>query len=644
MLQGWRPNYWKLLRSVETGSVFRPEFGPYTAVVPGSVHTTLKNEGIIPDWNKGRQSLSCEWIEHRQWEFFTDFKENELPTGKEMTLYAEGLDYSGCVLVDGNLVTSFAGALLRHSIRLGKILSDGRSHRLSLIFDLPPEEQGQVGVTSHSRYFKPRYSFSWDWCVRLVPVGISDKLTLVVGPQNVEVLNARTETTRQLQRGRVIVQLHNPGNKTSVRLRLQAPRTNALIVDKKVVLGKGAKTILINVRQPEIWWPNGSGDARCYRLEISSGGDTLFSGPVGFKHVRWLPCAKAPSDARPLLCEVNGKPLFLQGVNWTPQTMDYPAATDADCRKLVLLYKSMGCNLVRVWGGGYLEREIFYRECDAAGLMVWQEFPLSSSGVESEAPRGRKMIRLLEKIVTDYVRRRSSHPCMVAWCGGNELQKAPASLDDIPAPLNEGHPAIAAMARIVKREQPEIRFFPTSPSGPLFYAHRCAMGTGRHHHVHGPWDRVASEAEWQDYWKHDDSLLRAETGVAGASSEKLLRRYAEGESIWPPSFTNPWWRHSSAWWLQWELFENELRNLSPSVQIKTYIKLSQERQAKFLALAAISCKRRFPTCAGFIVWMGHDAFPCPSNTSLIDFDRQPKPAYYALQKVFLASSSDFYRR
>jgi beta-mannosidase len=34
------------------------------------------------------------------------------------------------------------------------------------------------------------------------------------------------------------------------------------------------------------------------------------------------------------------------------------------------------------------------------------------------------------------------------------------------------------------------------------------------------------------------------------------------------------------------------------------------------------------------VWMGHDCFPCPSNTSVIDFAGKPKPAWEALKEVF----------
>jgi beta-mannosidase len=234
------------------------------------------------------------------------------------------------------------------------------------------------------------------------------------------------------------------------------------------------------------------------------------------------------------------------------------------------------------------------------------------------------------------VRRRSHHACLLLWCGGNELQDAPPQPGAPTRPQDETHPALAALQKVVAREDPGTRFLPASPSGPVFYAQRADMGKGIHHHVHGPWDTGGqSEAEWLDYWSHDDSLLRSEAGVTGTAEAREMERYVGGkESVWPPGTENPSWRHSSAWWLNWRDFEGLVGGMSEREALARVVEISQARQARFLEIAARACKDRFPRCAGFLVWMGHDAFPCPANTSFIDFDRQPKAAYDALRAVF----------
>jgi hypothetical protein len=35
--------------------------------------------------------------------------------------------------------------------------------------------------------------------------------------------------------------------------------------------------------------------------------------------------------------------------------------------------------------------------------------------------------------------------------------------------------------------------------------------------------------------------------------------------------------------------------------------------------------------------MGHDPFPCPSNTAVLDFYGRPKPAAEALRRIFLTT-------
>ena len=69
---------------------------------------------------------------------------------------------------------------------------------------------------------------------------------------------------------------------------------------------------------------------------------------------------------------VNGKPLFVKGVNW--------CTTDALLRcprerteRFLTLAKEQHVQLLRAWGGGIPESDDFYDLCDRLGLMVMQE-------------------------------------------------------------------------------------------------------------------------------------------------------------------------------------------------------------------------------------------------------------------------------
>lgn len=632
-LCGWRPYAWQIGRSMELGMTLHCDISEMPATFPGSVQASLLAAGLIKDWNDGRNSLACEWVEHRHWEFITDIPVNTMAAGEDATLHAETLDHSGWVLVDGRVVATFSGSLTRQKIGLGKALSDGKAHMLSIVFDTPPEEQGQVGFTSRSRHFKPRYNFSWDFCPRFVPIGASGDLWLEFGAPAAELIRVTPRLRDDLATGEVEVRLNGIRADAVATARLSLDGRE--VVSASLALVKGENVLRLETRSPDLWWPNGHGAQTLHDLVVESNdGAEIARTRVGFKHVAWEPCEGAPEGATPWICVVNGRRIFLQGVNWTPVRLDYLSVTAEDYRRRVMLYRDMGCNVLRVWGGGFLETKMFYDLCDEAGLMVWQEFPLSSSGIDNYAPEDAEAITRLAGIARDYMRRRGHHASRLLWCGGNELQHAEGRKDGAGIPLTLEHPCLAALNRVVAEEDPGTRFLPTSSSGPRFMAFEKDYGKGLHHDVHGPWN-VETIEKWRLYWAGDDALLRSETGAPGAASLACIEKHRGDENPWPPDATNRLYLHACSWWLQWDKFKKQLEGLPEREALARYVELSQALQAEALAVAAAACRGRFPRCGGVLLWMGHDLFPCPINTSVIDFDATPKAAYHAVRAEFL---------
>ena len=294
----------------------------------------------------------------------------------------------------------------------------------------------------------------------------------------------------------------------------------------------------------------------------------------------------------------------------------------------------MGCNILRVWGGGYLEKECFYDLCDEMGIMVWQEFPLSSSGIANEPPGDDASVDALEEIARSYVARRGHHASLIVWSGGNEL-----TFEEL-RPITTDHPMIRRFQTIVRAEDGERRFLPSSPSGPRFLGEAADYGKGVHWDVHGPWWPEAGKEYpegWRRYWEGDDALFRSEVGFPGASPATLVRRYKGGLSELPATAENPLWARTS-WWVDWDDLIRE-KGREPA-NYEEYVRWSQERQAEALSVAARACKGRFPRCGGFIIWMGHDSFPCTANTAVIDFEGEPKPAAMAVREIFRTAPSD----
>jgi len=646
-LTGWRPFTWRLGKSMENASVLTADIGPLPARVPASVQQLLFEAGLLPDWNAGLNSLACEWVEHRHWDFSARVSPELLAPGERAILDAPGLDYSGWILIDCVEKARFEGALVPHRIDLGTALSDGKAHLLSLVFEEPPREQAQYGYTSLSRHFKPRYNYSWDWCPRIVPTGAWEPAALLTGPDcDWTLATVTTALEADNSTGNVTAVVEHTGSAQGYTLSLKLSRGEETVAAVSAPAAGNVCKVSLPRCSVEPWFPNGSGPQPLYQAHVSAhdvNGMEVWaaSRTVGFKRVEWRACEGAPAGAEPWLCVVNGTPVFLQGVNWVPPKAVYHDATREDYERLIGLYRDMGVNVLRVWGGGILEKREFYTLCDAAGILVWQELPLSSSGIENCPPDAPEAITLLESIADSYIRRRGHHASLLLWSGGNELTwGGPGNTTGI-IPLDYSHPCIAALKNLIGKRDPAHRFIATSPTGPRFYAEARECGQGLHHDIHGPWGLGSFEGAtfcerleaWRNYWEGDDALFRSEVGMPGAAAPACLERFAEPGLLWPPE--GRYWMHTAAWWTQWEFFKAGT-GLTGDVEtdLAAYVEETQACQAEAYGIAAKTCKDRFPRCGGFIIWMGHDCFPCPANNSVIDFLCAPKPAYYALQKVF----------
>lgn len=635
---GYMPTSW-MGKSMELGFALEPEIAPVSARVPGSVQGALRAAGLLPDWFEGLNSRACEWVENRDWVFSAKLPDAWFQAGRRFVLHCGGLDGSGIVVFNKRQVGAFDNAFLPYPFDLTESVQDS-GNELQLIFFTPPRWLGQIAYTSRMKDWKIRFNYGWDWMQRLVQIGPWEPLTLAV-TQGAEITSWRCRSDWDVAGKTGILWLKGTleADATS-RYRVRVALYSGNVVLKATELtpsefSSGVEWAGLGV---EPWQPNGSGDRRLYTVtcELLDASGTVLDRQerrVGFKHVDWRPCENAPEGADPWICVVNGEPTFLQGINWTPILPNFADLTQDHYRRLVELYSQLGCNVFRVWGGAYLEKTWFYDLCDEQGILVWQEFPLSSSGHENWPHEDEPSMETLVRIAESYIVRRQHHASLLMWCGGNELQgDQEGRKTGVGRPVGLDHPLMQRWAALVEREDPGRRFVPTSASGPRFTANPAEFGKGVNWDVHGPWTAPGTTPEeWTDYWNRDDALFRSEVGAPGTSSAEIIRRYSGGMDVMPGTMENPLWRRFS-WWLEWSDFIKE-KGREPS-GLEEYVEWSQSRQARLIGMVIRAGKKRFPGIGGVLLWMGHDSFPCAVNTSIIDFHGQPKPAALAASEIW----------
>jgi len=625
-LTGWTPDSWRLAVSMELGLFCAPEIASIPCQVPGSVQAALRAAGLLPDWNVGLNARLCEWVENRHWIFEAELP--PWPAGEPARLCFEGLDGNCEIWLGNRLLGCAANAFVPHEFAFEPGREGEFSRLLRVIFIDQPRWLGQVGFTSQIHDWKPRFNYTWDWIPRFVQIGIWGGARLETGAAPAfGGLRFVSDYAPLLGAGELRLMA---GAHTDRDCLLELRDGDEAIA--RTLWPAGSLEFLWDQLPVRPWQPNGSGEAKLYSLLLKSSSGESAAYRVGFKNVQWEPCVGAPADADSWICSINGEPTFLQGVNWTPIRPNFADLQREDYLVRLRAYHDLGVNCLRVWGGGFPEHDWLYEICDDLGILLWQDLPFSSSGIDNWPPEDPGVIGETEEICRRYAAKRQGHVSLLLWCGGNELQGA---LDGNPVgigrPVTLSHPLIAAMAAVFAEWDPGRRFMPASASGPRFMAESADLGKGLHWDVHGPWKLDAVGVEpWQEYWRRDDALFRSELGNAGAQPADLMREYLGGENFFDARLENPYWQRFG-WWFEIEEFSREFGD---AWAIEDYVAWSQQRQAAKLKFVAAAVKKRFPACGGMLVWMGHDCFPCPVNTSLLDFYGRPKPAALALRDVF----------
>jgi beta-mannosidase len=526
--RGWLGDEWRW-------HVAKPWDAPgwLPARVPGSVVDDLMRAGEVPDVYFERNSRLAEWAAERTWVYRTRVNGGTLEFG--------GVDHEATVFVDGDEVAHHVGSFTSFRVDV----PDGE-HLLAVAVNPAPPSEAQVGKTSRVRVHKSRMGYGWDFCPRLVHQGI----------------------WRPVGEPRSVPHVSFDG------------RIGRVELDGEV---------LLEVDEPELWWPNGSGEQRLYRAGAFD---------VGFRTIELR-------DDYTLV--VNGVETTIRGWNWVPLDVNYGVPRPEKLERLLRLAHRAGVNLLRVWGGGVIESDDFYRWCDLLGLLVWQEFSQSSSGLESIPSDDPEFAATLAADAREIVPSRAWHPSLAIWCGGNELD------------ADDSTPAIAALRGVVGELDPGRAWLPTSPVGEL--------------DVHGPWEHQGL----RDHYAHYDSRtsrLHSEFGVEGMTNRAALEALIAENHRWPADRTNAVYEHLGAWWnnapLVEECFGGQIED------VETLRRASQWLQYDGLRYAVEATLRRG---AGVIPWQFNESFPNAWCTCAVDWHGDPKPAYHGVARAYRGAPS-----
>ncbi|UOK43557.1 MULTISPECIES: glycosyl hydrolase 2 galactose-binding domain-containing protein [Flavobacterium] len=249
------------------------------ASVPGTVHTDLLRNKMIPDPFFGANEKELQWIENEDWEYETSFTVSAKDSESEnIELQFDGLDTYAEVFLNGKSVLKADNMFRTWKVEVKNYLKQGEN-KLQVVFqsavkkgkkaakNLPYTLPGDEKIFSR----KAQYQYGWDWGPRFVTAGIWKKVQLHFwNSATIENIKYEQKSLTDEKAELIFDVVVNSQKAANYQLTINEKSVAFLLKN-----GKNNLKIGYEIRNPKRWWSNGLGEAYLYPFAITLSGGTI---------------------------------------------------------------------------------------------------------------------------------------------------------------------------------------------------------------------------------------------------------------------------------------------------------------------------------------------------------------------------------
>lgn len=422
--------------------------------------------------------------------------------------------------------------------------------------------------------------------------------------------------------------------------------------EKRVVSLTSAEVPALRIKQPRLWWPNGYGEQNMYLMDISVNDNGQCSDshkiPFGIRELTYelsvhsishgelrieyaptndlqntkIPFSSVPayqsnrdgiaiaellpdadlsklhilepdSTAPYLVIRCNGQRIFCRGGNWG---MDdgMKRVSREHLEPAFRLHREAGFNMIRNWTGESTE-ELFYTLCDEYGMLVWNDFWLSTEGVNQNVNDE----DLFVDNARQTVKRFRNHPSIAVWCPRNEGYA--------PTALNNRLVDIVIQEDGTRHYNPNSRYMNLRTSGPW-------------HHL----DDIT------DYYTSRSHGFSTELGAPSIPTAESMEKFIPESERWPISDT--WHYHDLHCGLP-EYCNAIDRMFGKSGSMAEFCKKAQVvNYDRYRAMFESWNSHLWNSTTGVLLWMSHPAWPSV-QWQTYSWDYETPGAYFGSKKA-----------
>ena len=613
------------------------EFSAVTAMVPGSVYHDLLSNGLIPDPFYRDNEMDALKLMENDFYYNRSFSvESSLLDSDAVLLRCEGLDTLATVFINGQLLGNANNMHRTWEFDVKNVIHSGEN-TIEVHFASPTKFAAEAYARNRvdGSFFctngfphirKAHCMLGWDWGPRLPDAGIWRDIS-VIGVRSARIHDVYV----QQHHSDCCVTLDIQTNLTAYTDADVNVQVSVFAPDGKVYTAAGTHCV-VEIDDPQLWWPTGYGDQPLYRVEVTAcdkdGEVDRWDRRIG---LRTMTVSRRKDEWGESFSHcVNGVDIFAMGANYIPEDNIFPRVTPERSRRLLEDAKAANMNIIRVWGGGYYPDDWFYDICDELGLLVWQDLMFACAYYDLTE----EFDENIQVEIAQNVRRLRHHPSLALWCGNNEMESIAA------LPLDGGtwyktrrnradyiKMYEYIIPKVLKVTDPQTFYWPSSPSsgGSIDY----------------PQDPTRGDVHYWEVWHGLKPFTDYRSHYFRYMSEYGFQAFPCMETI--ESFTEPEDRNVFSY-----IMEKHQRNNAANGKIVHYLSqmylypgsldkliyASQLLQAQAMQYGAEHWRRNRGRCMGAIVWQLNDCWPVASWSSIDYFGRWKALHYY--EKRFFA--------
>jgi beta-mannosidase len=611
------------------------------AQVPGYVHMDLERNKMLPPlFSAGFESAAADanlesWIYELEFELSSDLVERNF-----IELYFGGIDTYASIFLNESWVANSGNMFVPIKIDVsGKLKSGKNKLSVRLLSSVAISEKSyQIQADSlpgghrvMSR--KAQYMFGWDWAPAIPSAGIWQEVYLFFHSDiRTELQNLSCVPNEDFSKATITGSLNIRSNLSETYI-LSIRANNQLLAQKELNLKNGTHEYEFTgeILNPKLWWTAPLGEPYLYDLSlviVNKKGEEIWrqNKRIGVRRIQLH--TEKDSLGNAFYFSLNDKPIYIKGANWVPFHF-FPSETDsAKYRNLLTLAKSSHFNMLRVWGGGFYEKEIFYELCDELGILIWQDFMFACGMYPGDRP----FLKEIKKEAEYQVQRLSLHPCIALWCGNNEVAegwenwgwKQGRSAQQILQIEQDYHSIFKSLLPdIVNKFHPTISYHESSPEygrgNPLYLKKGDAHDWFVWHDMY-PFS----------HFTENIPRFMSEFGFQSYPDLGIISYFNKEKKDETKIVLDAYQKHSKGN----TIIQKYLSDSYPIPKNKDeMVYLSQLMQGRGIGQAIAAQRAAQPYCMGSLYWQYNDCWPAVSWSS-IDFLGKQKAQYYLTKRAY----------